>query len=125
MVSTIRTYSLIMKDLHNIFEGILSNDLENDIEANVLAAKINKINVGISAPTCKDAAGRKVKVGDILLMWQPGQLVLGRLVEFSTPTQYMIEALDNPENIYYPCSNCVLKVKNSKKIGELIKAFGL
>ena len=114
-----------MKNLHNIIEGVLSADLEDNIEANVLATKINKINVGIQMPTCKDSAGRKVKVGDILLMWQPGQLVLGRLVEFSAPTQYMIEALDNPEHIYYPCSNCVLKVKNPKKISDLIKVFGL
>lgn len=114
-----------MKNLQNIIEGVLSADLENDIENNVVAAKINKIKVGIPMPTCKDAAGRKVKVGDILLMWQPGQLVLGKLVKFCTPTQYEIEALDNPEHIYYPCSNCVLKVKNPKKISDLIKVFGL
>ena len=114
-----------MKNLQYTLESILSADLEKNIENNVVAAKINKIEVGVPLPTCKDAAGRKVKVGDILLMWQPGQLVLGRLIKFSTPAQYMIEALDNPEHIYYPCSNCVLKVKNPKKLSDLINVFGL
>lgn len=113
-----------MKNLQYTLEGVL-NGLEDDIETNVIASRINKIRTD-AAMNCKDVAGRKVKLHDTVLMFQPGQLVVGTITGMERGgTQYVIAALDNPENIYYPLSNCVLKIKDPKKLPDLIKIFGL
>lgn len=116
-----------MKNLQYTLEGVL-NGLDNDVEAGVSAStaeRLNKFKQDMPL-NCQDVARRKVKLGDTVLMFQPGQLVLGKIAEFHRGgTQLKIEALDNPENIYYPLTNCVLKIKDVKQIPTLIKIFGL
>ena len=114
-----------MENLHNIIEGVLSAGLDDDIEANVLAARINKIRIDLPVGN-KDVAGRKIKIGDTVLMFYPGQLVIGKIATIvRAGTQVSVEELDNPENIYYPLTNSILKIKNIKKLPDLIKLFGL
>ena len=116
--------TLYVQQEPKLLEGVLSG-LDTDIDNGVVATRINKIRVD-NPLNCKDMAGRKVKIGDVVFMFYPGQLVIGRIATFDRGgTQVSVEALDNPENIYYPLTNSILKIKNIKKLPDLINVFGL
>lgn len=129
MVPTICAYSLIMKTLHDICEGLLdADDLDKDITTGTevaLAGRLNKLDQDL--PTAhKDMAGRKIKIGDNVIVFGNHLLRIAVITEIARGGKHLtVASINDSEQVCFPDSNDVLKIADITLVSQLLKMLAL